>query len=117
MLTFSAAVHIHLAVQPVDLRLGFDGLAGLVRSRLLHDPLNGHLFVFHNRAADRLKVLYWDRHGWCLWCKRLEQGRFHFPTADTTALELTPAQFQMLLDGIDLSGVRQFKRYQRPAPR
>ena len=115
MLTFSAAVHIHLAVQPVDLRLGFDGLAGLVQSRLAHDPLCGHLFVFHNKAADRLKILYWERSGWCLWCKRLEQGRFHFPAADTAALELTPGQLQMLLDGIDLSRVRQFKRYQRPA--
>ena len=115
MRTFSAAVHIHLAVQPVDLRLGFDGLAGLVRSRLQFDPLGGHLFVFHNKAANRLKILYWERSGWCLWCKRLEQGRFHFPTADTAALELSPGQLQMLLDGIDLSRVRQFKRYQRPA--
>lgn len=114
MLTFSSAVHIHLAVQPVDLRLGFDGLAGLVQSRLRHDPLGGHLFVFHNKAANRLKILYWERYGWCLWCKRLEQGRFHLPAADTAALELTPGQLQMLLDGIDLSRVRQFKRYQRP---
>jgi transposase len=116
VLTFSSAVHIHLAVEPVDLRLGFDGLAGLVQSRLERDPLCGHLFVFHNKAADRLKILYWERYGWCLWCKRLEQGRFHFPTAKKAALELTAGQLQMLLEGIDLSRVRQFKRYQRPAP-
>jgi transposase len=116
VLTLSPAVSIHLCVRPVDLRLGFDGLAGLVRSHLHADPLSGHLYVFHNKAADRLKVLYWDRHGFCLWCKRLECGRFHFPaTAASHALELTAAQLHMILDGIDLSRVRHFKRYQRPA--
>src|SRR5690348_8104914 len=56
------------------MRLGFDGLFALVQSRLLADPLSGHLFIFRNRTADRLKVLYWGGHGLCLWCQRLEQG-------------------------------------------
>jgi transposase len=117
VLTLSPAVHIHLCARPVDLRLGFDGLAGLVRSHLHADPLSGHLYVFFNKAADRLKVLYWDRHGFALWCKRLEQGRFHFPAAAPAgAVELTAAQFHMILDGIDLSRVRRFKRYQSPVP-
>jgi transposase len=114
MLTFAPNVCIHLCTSPVDLRLGFDGLAGLVRSRLHHDPLSGHLFVFANRSANRLKVLYWDRHGFCLWCKRLERGRFHFPPADAPALLLSATQLQMLLDGIDLTRLHHFKRYQRP---
>jgi transposase len=114
VLTLSPAVSIHRCVRPVDLRLGFDGLAGLVRSHLHADPRSGHLYAFHNKAADRLKVLYWDRHGFCLWCQRLEQGRFHFPAATAQALELTAAQLHMILDGIDLSRVRRFKRYQRP---
>ncbi len=92
----------------VDLRLGFDGLAQLVRNQLSADPLSGHLFVFTNRAANRVKVLYWGGHGLCLWCQRLEGGRYHFP-------EATAAQFAMILDGIDVSRVRRFKRYSPPA--
>jgi len=95
------------------MRLGFDGLFNLVRSRLQADPLSGHLFIFRNRTADRLKVLYWGGYGLCLFCQRLEAGRYHFPDADTDAarVELTAGQFQMILDGIDLSRVRRFKRF------
>ena len=100
----------------VDLRLGFDGLSNLVRSQLHADPTSGHLFVFTNRSANRVKVLYWGGHGLCLWCQRLEAGRYHFPEATTTGIELTPAQFAMILDGIDLSCVRRFKRFTGPAP-
>ena len=100
----------------VDLRLGFDGLAGLVQTQLNADPLGGHLFVFTNRSANRLKVLYWGGHGLCLWCQRLEVGRYHFPEATTTGIELSAAQFAMILDGIDVSRVRRFKRYSPPTP-
>jgi transposase len=90
-------------------------LFNLVRSRLNADPLSGHLFIFRNRLANRLKVLYWGGHGLCLWCQRLEAGRYHFPDtpADTASVELSAGQFQMVLDGIDLSRVRRFKRYTR----
>ena len=98
------------------MRRGFDGLAALVRSQLKADPLSGHLFVFFNRRADRLKILYWDRDCLCLWYKSLEQGRFHFPRAEGGNLELTPGQLQMTLDGVDVERVRRFKRYQRPQP-
>ncbi len=116
MLTLPPSVRIWCATTPTDLRRGFDGLSGLVRTQLKGDPLSGHLFVFFNRRADRLKVLYWDRDGLCLWYKRLEQGRFHFPSADAGSLELTPGQLQMILDGVDVERVRRFKRYRRPAP-
>jgi len=116
MLTMPPAVKIWCATSGTDLRRGFDGLAALVRSELLGDPLSGHLFVFHNKRADRLKILYWDRDGLCLWYKRLERGRFHFPAAGAASLELTPGQLQMILDGVDVEHVRRFKRYQRPAP-
>lgn len=76
----------------------------------------GIVFVFTNRSADRVKVLYWGGHGYCLWCSRLEAGRYHFPEAKATGIELTAAQFAMILDGIDLSRVRRFKRYSPPAP-
>jgi transposase len=113
MLTIPPAVKLWYAPQPVDFRLGFDGLFALVRTRLAADPLSGHLFIFRNRAANRVKVLYWGGHGLCLWCQRLEAGRYHFPDpADAVAgIELSPGQFQMILDGIDLSRVRRFKRF------
>jgi transposase len=97
------------------MRLGFDGLFQLVRNRLNADPLSGHLFIFRNKRADRLKVLYWGGHGLCLWCQRLEQGRYHFPEApaDAQSVSLSAGAFQMVLDGIDLSRVRRFKRFAR----
>lgn len=116
MLTLPPSVQIWCATAPTDLRRGFDGLAALVRAQLHGDLLSGHLFVFHNKKADRLKILYWDRDGLALWYKRLERGRYHFPTADTGRLELTPGQLQMILDGVDIERVRRYKRYQRPTP-
>jgi transposase len=113
MLSLPAAVKLWYCPDAVDRRLGFDGLFALVRSRLKTDPLSGHLFIFRNRSADRLKVLYWGGHGLCLWCQRLEAGRYHFPDAPANAasVELSAGQFQMVLDGIDLSRVRRFKRF------
>ena len=116
MLTLPPSVKIWCATTPTDLRRGPDGLAALVRSQLHADPLSGHLFVFFNRKADRIKVLYWDRDGMCVWYKRLERGRYHYPPADAGSLELTPGQLQMILDGVDVEHVRRFKRYQRPQP-
>ena len=65
--------------QPVDLRKSIDGLVGLVKSVLAEDPLAGSLFVFVNRRGNDVKLVSWDRTGWCLFAKRLEHGRFHFP--------------------------------------
>jgi transposase len=73
--------------------------------------LGGHLFVFTNRSANRVKVLYWGGHGLCLWCQRLEAGRYHFPEATAAGIELSAAQFAMILDGIDVSRGRRFNRY------
>ncbi|MGL4555307.1 MAG: IS66 family insertion sequence element accessory protein TnpB [Gemmataceae bacterium] len=118
MLTAPAAVKLWLCATPVSMRLGFDGLFLLVRERLKADPLSGHLFIFRSKDATRLKVLYWGGHGLCLWCQRLESGRYHFPevAGDRPAVELTAGQFQMVLDGIDLSRVRRFKRFSAPSP-
>jgi transposase len=98
----------------VDLRLGFDGLARQVRTTLADDPLSGHLFLFTNAAANRLKILYWGGHGLCLWCQRLERGRYHFPPPTGAKIELTTTQRAMILDGIDVSSAKRFTRYSRP---
>jgi transposase len=112
MLSLSPAVKPWCCPDAVDMRPGFDGLYALAQSRLQADPLSGHPFIFRNRQADRLEVLYRGGHGLCLWCQRLEAGRYHFPPANGTGqrLELTPAQFHVILDGIDLSRVKRFKR-------
>jgi transposase len=116
VLSLPPAVKLWFCPEPVDMRLGFDGLFSLLRSWLLGDPLSGHLFIFRNRTADRLKVLYWGGHGLCLWCQRLEAGRHHFPTPppNSTRMELSAGQFQRILDGIDLTRVKRFQRFTPP---
>ncbi len=117
MLSIPSAVRIWASRQPVDLRKSFDGLAALVRQELQQDPLSGHLFLFCNRRGDRLKILYWDRDGYALWYKRLEEGTFRLPAlaTDAAALELRAADLTMLLDGVDWTRVKRSRRYERPA--
>ena len=120
MITLPSAVKIHVCVAPTDMRKGFDGLCGLAEHVLQQDPLSGHLFVFRNRARDRLKVLYWDNDGLAIWYKRLERGRFQLPTdlqaADEMPVraEISASELNLLLGGIDLASVKRRKRYQRP---
>ena len=110
-------VRVFLCTSPTDMRKGFDTLAALVRDGLGYDPLSGHLFLFVGRRRDRLKILYWDRDGYALWYKRLEQGTFRMPVAkpDTASIELKAGELAMLLDGIDLRSIKRRKRFRRPA--
>lgn len=115
MLTLPPAVRVFLAVEPVDLRKGFDGLAAITRQVVREDPMNGHLFVFFNRRSDRSKVLYWDRSGWCIFYKRLERGTFKRPAlalAGARHVELEYAELALVLEGIDLRGARRRPRWQ-----
>ncbi len=116
MLSLPPSVRIFLCRKAIDFRRGFDGLAQLVRDHLHADPLSGHLFVFHNRRADRLKILVWDHDGFALWYKRLERGTFRLPTIDRDAghIELRSADLVLLLDGVILDSVRRTRRYRRP---
>jgi len=108
---------VYLCASPTDMRKGFDTLAALVRETLSCDPLSGHLFLFVGRRRDRLKILYWDRDGYALWYKRLEQGTFRLPkaTADTARVELKASELAMLLEGIDLRSIKRRAPFQRPA--
>ncbi len=119
MLSLSPAVRIHLALGPTDMRKGFDGLLGMVLSGARADPYTGHLFVFLSRRRDQAKILFWDRGGFVLYCKRLERGRFQLPevAAGATSVELEGPQLVMLLDGLDLKAVRPAVRWQPPAAR
>ena len=112
----SSSTRIWLATEPADMRCGFDRLAERARVVTGQDPLSGHLFLFRSRGGDRLKILYFDRDGYALWYKRLEEGTFKLPKLDNASpasVELRGSELAMILDGIDLSSVKRGKRYQR----
>jgi transposase len=106
---------IWLASETMDMRCGFDRLAERVRAVIGEDPLSGHWFVFHSRRGDRLKILYWDRDGFVLWYKRLEEGKFKLPRPREGArtVELRASELAMILDGIDVSKLKRVPRYER----
>lgn len=102
MLTFNAGIRVHLALGVTDMRCGFNGLAAQVQTVLRADPFSGHLFLFRGRRGDLLKVLWWDGQGLVLLAKRLEKGRFIWPTiAREGSATLTAAQLAMLVEGLD----------------
>lgn len=102
-------IRVYLYGQPVDMRKSYDGLYALARNGLKQDPLSGHLFAFVNRRATQIKVLYFDRSGWCVWAKRLEAGRFITDWSRVHTREIDCTQLKLLLEGIEPK--RQLKRY------
>jgi transposase len=97
---------IYCATTPVDLRRSFDGLAASAREVLGKDPRSGALFLFVNKAGDRLKALWWDRTGYCLLYKRLERGVFRLPSAmrpGDTSVAIEATEFAKILEGLDLA--------------
>jgi transposase len=104
MLSLPSSVRIFLAREPVDFRKAHDGLHAIVREQFGDDPLSGHVFVFLNKRADRVKLLVWDRNGFWLFYKRLERGTFHASAkGDGARVEVSRAELMMLLEGIDLN--------------
>ncbi len=101
MIGLPMGTRVWLATGHTDMRKGFDGLAFLVQETLKRDPHGGHLFVFRGRRGDRIKVLWHDGQGLCLFAKRLERGRFIWPSPADGAVTITPAQLGYLLEGID----------------
>ena len=104
-------VRVFLYGAPVNMRLSYDGLSALARQRMQEDPLSGHLFAFINRRATQIKVLYFDRSGWCVWAKRLEQGRLIGNWDSVTTREMDWTGLKLLLEGIEPKRIR--KRYQQ----
>lgn len=102
MLSVSGATRVLVATAPVDLRGSFNRLYGLVTEQLKADPLSGHLFVFTNRRRNRLKVLYWDGSGLWVCAKRLEQGRFTWPTSEQGSVNLRGEEFSALVHGLEV---------------
>jgi transposase len=113
MLSFTGSLKIYVAVEPCDMRKGYEGLAALVTTALQQDLRGGALFVFGNRRRTRLKVLYFDGTGIWLMTKRLEEGTFSWPQGEEKAIRLRPEAFAMLTDGVDLRGGKLRPWYDR----
>jgi len=101
MIGLGSGVRVYLAAGVTDMRKGIAGLGALAQNALYQDPASGAVFVFRGRKGDRVKLLYWDGQGFCLYYKVLERGHFPWPKADTGAVHLTSAQLSMLWEGID----------------
>jgi transposase len=114
MLTLPPTVRVFVASAPVDLRKGFDGLSALVQSSFGHDPTSGFLFVFYNRRGEQVRILFFDRNGYCVIAKRLARGRFHFPSGlQGPCAQMEAAELSLILEGIDLSEARRHLRWRR----
>lgn len=103
---------IFMVAEPVDMRRSFDGLCAVVVERLGSHPMAGHLFLFRGRGGDRIKILWWDRNGLCIWYKRLEKGRYKWPSSDEQSIEMTSLDLSLLLDGIDFTKLRKLPSFE-----
>ena len=117
MMHLPASVRVYLCAAACDMRKSFDGLHALVTQTMELNAFGGHLFVFANRRRDRIKILYWDRDGFAVWAKRLEEGTYAMPFGDSGVTdgekrhEITAAELGALLSGIVLSQAKRRKRY------
>jgi transposase len=102
-------IRVFVYGQPTDMRKSYDGLYALARNGLRQDVLSGHLFAFINRRGSQIKVLYFDRSGWCVWAKRLESGRFISDWRDVRSREIDWTALKLMLEGIEVK--RRMKRY------
>lgn len=110
MLSLSPATRVFLAVAPIDGRLSFNGLTTLVQETLVQEPTSGFLFVFVNKARNRLKILFWDGSGLVLCTKRLERGRFAAPVGQGASQCLRPEELTLLMHGIEGTPRRAWQR-------
>jgi transposase len=118
MMHLPASVRVYLCATACDMRRSFDGLHAMVTQTMELDAFAGHLFVFANRRRDRIKILYWDRDGFAVWAKRLEEGTYAMPfdagvIGGEKRREITAAELGAILSGIDLSQAKRRKRYRR----
>jgi transposase len=119
MITLPASTRVFVAAEPVDGRKGFESLALLVTEVFGQDPLSGHLFVFFSRRRTSVRILSWDRTGWCLFSKRLERGCYRIPeqvAASRGGSEVDAAELMLILEGIELKGATRSARW-RPEAR
>jgi transposase len=101
---------VYIATGATDMRKSINGLSIMVAEQLRRNPLSGHLFCFCNRKRDIVKILYWDRNGFCLWHKRLEKDRFHWPENKADIIDMEGRELSWLLEGLDLGHRTAHKR-------
>jgi len=104
-------IQIFIKPGPTDMRKQINGLSIIVQEEMKHDPLNGNIYLFCNKGRNRMKILYWDRNGFCMWLKRLEEDRFPWPMNSEECRELTAHELEMLLDGINFFNAHKKLQY------
>jgi transposase len=104
-----------VATKPLDFRKGAEGLSTLVRESMLAEPFSGTVYVFRAKRADRIKLIFWDGTGVCLYAKRLEDGEFRWPKMQDGVIRLTAARLSALLEGLDWRRVHEARRTRAPA--
>lgn len=102
MLFSASEVKVYLAIGSTDMRKSINGLSILVESNMALDPFSGHLFVFCNRRQNMLKILYWERNGFCLWQKRLEKDKFKWPESEIDVLKIDTRKLMWLIEGLEI---------------
>lgn len=102
---------VYLAIGSTDMRKAINGLSIMVEQHFGQDPFSGDLFVFCNRRRNIIKILYWDRNGFCIWHKRLERHRFYWPQSAEEVVMIGPKELEWLLDGLDFTSAHQRLHY------
>jgi transposase len=115
MIVPTGAIRVMVATKPVDFRKGAEGLAALVRETMAADPFSGAVYVFRAKRADRIKLVFWDGTGLCLFAKRLEDGIFRWPKIENGVMKLSAAQLSALLEGLDWRRVHEAREIVTPA--
>lgn len=117
MLTLPAGVRMFVATQPVDLRRSYDGLSAMVEGTFGRSARSGDFYVFINRRANQVRILFWDRDGYCIVMKRLEAGTFRriVGPEGQSLVEIDAGELAMLLEGIDAPVIKRRKRYRMTA--
>ncbi len=100
---FPGNIKVYVSRDRADLRKSYEGLGLLVQDALEMNPLSGFIFVFFNKNSDKVKALYWDRNGFCIWQKRLEKGAFRIPSMDSSRWDINFQDLQIILAGFDIS--------------
>lgn len=113
MLSLTSATKIYLAAGPTDMRKSFNSLSAIVQNEIQKDPLSGHLYVFCNRARNRLKILTWDGSGLWVLAKRLEKGTFSWPTVKEKVIDMSYEELVQLIVGLDLKTFQKRRWYRR----
>ncbi len=113
MIGLGSAVRVMVSTRPVDFRKGAECLAALVREEMKSDPFSGVVYVFRAKRADRVKLVFWDGTGVCLFAKRLEDGKFRWPNVQDGVIRLSAAQLSALLEGLDWRRVHAMRETRR----